>query len=91
MMQYAGLPPSASMGVEGSGAAAGSSKLAERKKSDMKESIDVRGRFLYEYVALTFFLGRCWMGCSFTSLIYRLMPVATVSHKRAQNVSPEQL
>ena len=38
-------PPSASIGVEVSGTASGSEKMALTKKSDVKESIDVlRGR-----------------------------------------------
>jgi hypothetical protein len=38
-------PPSASIGVEVSGAASGSEKMALTEKSDVKESIDVlRGR-----------------------------------------------
>jgi hypothetical protein len=41
-------PPSASMGVEVSGAVSGSEKMALMEKSEVKESIDVlRGRRLF--------------------------------------------
>jgi hypothetical protein len=55
--------PSASVGGEVPGTVSGSSKMALIEKSDVKESIDVRGRCFYEYVALTFsFLGDVgWM------------------------------
>jgi hypothetical protein len=36
------------MGVEGSGASSGSEKMEVIEKSDVKESIDVRGRCFYD-------------------------------------------
>jgi hypothetical protein len=51
------------MGVEDSGIPSGPSKMAVIEKSDVNESIGVRGRWFYECVALTIsFLGDVgWM------------------------------
>jgi hypothetical protein len=74
-MQPGPEPPSASMGVEGSGAVSGAEKMAAMEKSEVKESIEVLiGGFVSEL------LGSCWKECPFVSLSF-IRFMAHVRHK----------